>query len=96
MLGIGVAVAGLAGAGFGSMQGTLVYRLAPGKMRGRLLGLVTICIGSGIVGFANVGAMADVFGASNALWIMALEGLIPMLLIGFTWRELHRQDIRPP
>ncbi|MBT6095145.1 MAG: MFS transporter [Rhodospirillaceae bacterium] len=90
MLGFGVAAAGLAGAGFGSMQGTLIYRAAPAGMRGRLLGLVTICIGSGLIGFANVGVMADHFGASNALWIIALEGAIPMLVIGLTWRNLHR------
>ena len=58
-------------------------------MRGRLLGLMTICIGTGLIGFANVGFTAELFGASNAVWIIALQGLVPMLLIGWRWRELH-------
>ena len=90
MLGLGVAAAGLAGSGFGSMQGTLIYRAAPPDMRGRLLGLVTISIGTGLIGFANIGAMAERFGASNALWIVGLEGAVAMALIGLTWRGLHK------
>ena len=55
-------------------------------MRGRFLGLMTICIGAGVIGFANVGLTAEVFGAADALWIIALEGVIPMLLILRGWR----------
>jgi len=90
MLAAGVAAAGFGGAGLGSMQGTLIYRAAPADMRGRLLGLVTISIGTGLIGFANIGAMAERFGASNALWIVGLEGVVAMALIGLTWRGLHR------
>ncbi len=50
---------------------------------------MTICIGTGLIGFANVGLTAEAFGASNAVLIIALEGVIPMLLIGWRWRHLH-------
>ena len=51
--------AGLATAAFASMQATLIYRIAPPGMRGRYLGLISICIGAGLIGFANVGLMAE-------------------------------------
>ena len=88
VIALGVAVAGFASAGFTTMQPTLIYQMTPLKMRGRLFGLLTICIGSGLLGLANIGFMAEHFGASNALWMVALEGVFPMIIIGFTWRQL--------
>ena len=92
VIALGVAVAGFASAGFTTMQPTLIYQVAPPKMRGRLFGLLTICIGSGLVGLANIGFMAEHFGASNSLWMVALEGVIPMVVIGFTWRQLWNRQ----
>ncbi len=86
---IGLVAAGSFAACFSTMQATLIYSVAPPEMRGRLLGLMTICIGTGVIGFANMGLTAELFGASAALWIVALEGLIPMILIGWGWRELN-------
>jgi MFS family permease len=82
--------AGLAGAGFATMQSTLIYQAAPADMRGRMFGLVTICIGSGLIGFANIGLLAEYFGTADALWIMALQGVIPTVLIGLAWPQLYR------
>ncbi|MEK9722218.1 MAG: MFS transporter, partial [Rhodospirillaceae bacterium] len=79
---------GFSAACFSSMQSTLAYQVAPLEMRGRLLGLITICIGSGLIGFANIGALAEAFGASTALWIVALEGAVPLIVIGVAWREI--------
>ena len=82
--------AGFAAAGFASMQSTLIYQAAPEGMRGRLFGLITICIGSGLIGFANLGLLAEFFGTANALWIMALQGMIANLFIALTWPQLRR------
>jgi len=86
---LGLIGAGFAGACFSTMQSTLTYLASPSEMRGRLLGLITICIGSGLIGFANIGLMAEWFGASTALSIVAIEGAVPMVLIGLIWRELR-------
>lgn len=83
---------GLAGAGFSTMQSTLIYSIAPPEMRGRLFGLVSLCIGTGIIGFANVGLMGEWFGGSMAVRIVAAEGLIPLILIGIGWRHLWREQ----
>ena len=89
-LALGVAGTGFAAAGFSIMQATLIYQAAPTPMRGRIFGLLTICIGSGVLGFANIGFMAETFGASNALWIVALEGALLMIIIGTVWSDLTK------
>lgn len=86
---IGIIGAGSFASCFSTMQSTLIYSVSPTDMRGRLLGLMTICIGTGLIGFANVGITAEYFGAANAVWIIAAEGILPMLYIGWRWRELH-------
>ena len=50
---------------------------------------MTIAIGTGVIGFANIGITAEFFGAANSVWILAAEGIIPMILIGWGWKELH-------
>ena len=82
---------GLAGACFTTMQSTLIYSVAPPHMRGRLFGLMVIAIGSGLIGFANIGLMGEWFGGTAAIRIVAAEGLIPLLLLGFGWRQLWRR-----
>ncbi len=82
---------GLAGACFSTMQSTLIYSVAPPEMRGRLFGLIVICIGTGLIGFLNVGLMGEWFGGSAAIRIVAAEGLIPLLLVGIGWRQLRRR-----
>ena len=79
---------GLAGACFSTMQSTLIYTVAPPRMRGRLFGVMVICIGTGLIGFANIGLMGEWFGGSAAIRIVAVEGLIPLLIIGIGWRQL--------
>lgn len=85
----GLIVAGTCSALFAAMQSTLIYVVAPPEMRGRFLGLMTICIGTGVIGFANVGLTAEFFGAANALWIIALQGLVPILFFAVSWREMR-------
>jgi MFS family permease len=81
---------GVMAAGFSTMQSTLIYSVAPPEMRGRLFGVLVICIGTGLIGFANIGLMGELFGGSVAMRIVAAEGVIPLILIGVGWRQLWR------
>ncbi|MBN42749.1 MAG: hypothetical protein CL573_04575 [Alphaproteobacteria bacterium] len=81
-------VVGLCASGFSTMQSTLIYTVAPPEMRGRMFGVLVICIGSGLVGFTNIGLMGEWFGGSAAMRIVAAEGLIPLVLVGFAWQKL--------
>jgi len=79
---------GLSAGAFTATQTPLVYNVAPPHMRSRIFGVLAICIGIGIVGVANIGLMAEWFGAPVAVRVMAIEGIVAMLAIGIGWREM--------
>lgn len=78
---LALTVIGIASACFSAMQGTLSYLAAPPEYRSRVLGVLTLCIGSGPVGFFNVGWMAEAYGVSTALFIISAEGLVMLFVI---------------
>jgi hypothetical protein len=78
----------LGGAGFSIMQATLVYLAAPPDMRSRLLGVLSLCIGAGPVGFVGLGLLADAIGAD---WATAATGMTGLLVLASTrpwWRAI--------
>jgi hypothetical protein len=81
---------GLANSGFSVMQATLIYLAAPAAMRSRLYGVLSLCIGSGLLGFVNIGVMAEAVGASAATTISGVEGLLVMALTWRWWRGIGR------
>ena len=83
LAGAALLVTGLAGAGFATMQATLVYLAAPPDMRSRILGVLTVCIGTGPIGFLWLGWLADHIGAHNAT---AVTGALGLLAMAATWR----------
>ena len=72
---------GLAGACFSAMQSTLSYLNALPEYRSRVLGVLTLCIGTGPIGFLHVGWLAESFGAPVALMVTASEGLLALLVL---------------
>ena len=72
---------GLAGACFSAMQSTLSYLNALPEYRSRVLGVLTLCIGTGPIGFLHVGWLAETFGAPVALIVTASEGLLALLVL---------------
>jgi MFS family permease len=85
-----VFAAGMCGAGFGVMQGTLVYRSAPVEMRARLLGVVSVCIGTAPLGFLYLGFLADVLTPSIGMVALGVQGLLAMLLTRPWWQPALR------
>jgi len=77
---------GIGGATFGVMQTTLIYRAAEPAMRARLLGLLSVCIGLGPIGFLQVGLLADAIGSRAAIITIGLEGLAALALTYPLWR----------
>src|SRR5215475_7707847 len=66
---------GFGTAGFGNMQTTLMLTEAPADMRSRLMGIVTVCIGTGPLGVVLAGVLSDAFGPRTAILAMAILGL---------------------
>jgi MFS family permease len=79
---------GLGGSGFSIMQATLVYLSSPPEMRSRMLGVLSVCIGVGPVGFVALGWLADAIGAPWATAATGFAGLLMMLLTRPLWRAI--------
>jgi MFS family permease len=69
-------IGGFGTAGFGNMQTTLMLTEAPAEMRSRLMGLVTVGIGTGPLGILVAGAIAAELGPRAAVLAMATTGLL--------------------
>lgn len=83
LAGAALLLTGVGGAGFATMQATLVYLSAPLEMRSRILGVLTVCIGTGPIGFLWLGWLADLIGSHNAT---AVTGVLGLLALAATWR----------
>jgi MFS family permease len=81
--GAALLLTGIGGAGFSTMQATLVYLAAPAEMRSRILGVLSVCIGTGPIGFVWLGWLADSIGAHNAT---AVTGVVGLVALAATWR----------
>ena len=79
---------GVANACFSIMQATLVYLAAPPEMRSRVYGVLSVCIGIGMLGFIQIGLLAGLVGASWAAAATGVAGLLAMLLTRRWWRLL--------
>jgi predicted MFS family arabinose efflux permease len=85
-------IIGLAAAAFSSTQYALVHNIAPPDMRGRATGVLSIFIGSSMVGHWHAGLLFERLGSAAAMKVMACEGLLAMLVLGFLWwrTPMHR------
>jgi MFS family permease len=81
---------GMASAAFASTQYALVYLIAPPHMRGRATGILTLFIGSSMLGHLHAGYLFERLGSMAAMQLMALEGLVLLTLIGIAWRFVSR------
>jgi MFS family permease len=72
---------GFGTAGFSNMQTTLMLTEAPPNMRSRLMGIVTVCIGTGPLGVLMAGALARELGLREAVLLMAGLGLAATALL---------------
>lgn len=86
----GLLLIGVASACFAASQYALVYTMAPPAMRGRATGFLAVFIGTSTIGFYNTGFLFDRFETVDALRIMALQGLLPLLILGGLWLRVKR------
>ena len=91
-----VFLAGLGMSGFGSMQSIITLNATPPEMRGRVLGVLTVCIGSGPIGALQIGWLAEQFGAQTGIAIIGATALVLMLLTMLLYpRFIRVREIEP-
>src|SRR5215475_11176712 len=85
-------VVGVATAAFSSTQYALVYNLAPPEMRGRAAGVLSVFIGSSMIGHWHAGLLFERLGSITAMKVMGCEGLAAMIVLAALWRRtsMHR------
>jgi MFS family permease len=88
LAGAALLLTGLAGAAFSTLQATIVYLAAPVEMRSRVLGVLSVCIGTGPIGFLWLGWLANQIGAAEALQVTAGLGLLALAATQPLWRRI--------
>ncbi len=88
LAGAALLLTGVSGAAFSVMQATLIYLAAPAEMRSRLYGVLSVCIGSGPIGFLGLGMLAHSIGASSATAITGGLGLLALAACWPWWRRI--------
>ncbi|WP_170979572.1 MFS transporter [Roseomonas sp. HF4] len=88
LAGLALVLTGVGGAGFAIMQPTLVLLATPAEMRSRVLGLLSVCIGLGPVGFLALGALAEAVGAPAATAAMGVAGLVALAATRRWWLRI--------
>jgi MFS family permease len=86
--GVVLLLTGVSGASFSALQATIVYLAAPAEMRSRILGVLSVCIGSAPLGFLWLGWLADLVGANAATAITGGLGLLVLVATQPLWRTI--------
>ncbi|HEX6144032.1 MAG TPA: MFS transporter [Geminicoccaceae bacterium] len=87
-------VSGFGVAGFAVMQSTLTFLTAPPRLRSRLMGVLTVAIGTGPLGMLAIGWIAEVADAPDAILLFA--GLGTLSLVALLLLSLDYLRIRDP
>jgi MFS family permease len=88
-----LALGGCGQAGFSTMQSTITMLSAPRAMRGRMVGLLSVCIGASTpLGTLVIGMMAAAFTIPQAITLNAVVGLL-LLWPAITRTPLVREPV---
>jgi predicted MFS family arabinose efflux permease len=79
-------------AGFSSMQSTLILSQAPRELRSRVMGVLTVCIGSSPAGVLGLGLLASAFGFRTSITIFGILGLLCIAFAPWYWAELRASN----
>jgi MFS family permease len=83
---------GMAAAAFSATQYALIYVISPPDMRGRATGVLSLFIGSSMLGHYHAGLLFERLGSSQAMMVMACEGAVVMAVVGVMWWRVPAPD----
>jgi MFS family permease len=76
---------GMAAACFSATQYALVYVISPPEMRGRATGVLSLFIGSSMLGHYHAGFLFERLGSVDAMRVIAVEGAAALLILSVAW-----------
>ncbi len=90
-------LSGIAQSGFSTMQSAVTMLATPHDMRGRMMGLLSVCIGVGTpLGALEMGAVATALSIQTAIALNAFAGfalLLPAIALSpLPWRPLTQVE----
>jgi len=90
-------LSGIAQSGFSTMQSAVTMLATPHDMRGRMMGLLSVCIGAGTpLGALEMGAVASAVSIQWAISLNAFAGLILLLpaiaISPLLWKPLTQAE----
>jgi MFS family permease len=88
---VALVMAGLGASGFSTMQSALVMTSAADEVRGRALGLLSMCIGILPFGMLTLGGAAEAMGPTAGVISGVLLGVVLMLI--WTLRSPESQRV---
>jgi MFS family permease len=84
-------VLGLGTSGFSAMQATIVILVAREELRGRVLGVISLAIGTGPLGALLIGGLADATSPSLAIRINAITAIVLTVLVWLFMRKMRQR-----
>jgi MFS family permease len=96
-----LALGGCGQAGFSTMQSTITMLATPPALRGRMMGLLSVCIGAATpLGTLEMGVLAVAFTVQHAIAVNALVGLFllapAVVLTPLVWQRLSQPPLMSP
>jgi MFS family permease len=96
-----LALGGCGQAGFSTMQSTITMLATPPAIRGRMMGLLSVCIGAATpLGTLEIGVLAVTFTVQYAIAVNALVGLLllapAVALTPLVWQRVPRPPLMGP
>ena len=83
-------IGGFGMSGFGTMQSIIVVSSTRPEMRGRVLGVLAVAIGSGPIGALHIGWLATQIGTDTAVLTIAIVGMVLTTIPLLIWRKYLR------
>ena len=96
-----LALGGCGQAGFSTMQSTITMLVTPPALRGRMMGLLSVCIGASTpLGTLEIGVLAMTFTVQHAIAVNALVGLLllvpAVVLTPLIWQRITQPPLMSP
>lgn len=87
---------GLGLAGFAAMQSAILLTSTPAALRGRVMGVLMVCIGAAPLGVVQLGWLAHWLGAAQAVHFTSLLGLACLFACVWRFPSLLQAPVPPP